>query len=240
MWQKAFSPISLAAITNNHFNTQYALPVRTGVSCSRTRVPIRAVLGFLIALISFDARGYVSVQDNAEVLEKNQYRAIFEPQFLFSKEPGANLVGRFDAPIADHSTIRGEVGIGSAIDFHTGAYLKWSPIPDVDNQPAIAGQVGVIYSRYDGEPEVSFRFNPIASKQFESKIGYFTPYGSIPLALETRKGRAIGTAQLTVGSQFEARQLKNLHFSAEIGFDIKDSYTYVGLGLLFYFDKHQE
>jgi hypothetical protein len=183
------------------------------------------------------SHGYVSVQDTAEVLPKGQYRAIFEPQFLFTKQPGANIVGRLDAPLTESANVRGIVGIGSAIDFHTGAFFKWSPVPDIGNQPALAGQVGVVYSRYDGEPEVSFRFNPIVSKRLESQYGFFTPYGSIPLALETRKGRSIGTAQLALGTQYESLHWKNVHFSAELGLDIKDSYSYLGAGVIFYFDE---
>ena len=182
---------------------------------------------------------YISVQDNAEILDKNQYRAVFEPQFIFNKQAGANIVGRFDAPLSESLQIRGEAGVGSSIDFHTGAHLKWSPVPDIDNQPAVAGQIGVVYARYGGEPEVSFRFNPIVSKQFESKHGVFTPYGSIPLALETRKGVAIGTAQLSLGTQYETPHFKNMQFSAELGLNIKDSYTYVGVGLLYYFDRER-
>jgi hypothetical protein len=200
---------------------------------------IRHLVFATVLLIQAISWGYVSVQDTAEVLEKGHYRATFEPQFLFTKQTGANIVGRLDSHISDSATVRGIVGVGSAIDFHTGAFLKYSPIPDVGNQPAIAGQVGVVYARYDGEPEVSFRFNPLISKRFETSRGFITPYGSIPLALETRKGRSIGTAQLVGGAQYETLEWKNVHFSAELGLDIKDSFTYIGVGVIFLFDEEK-
>lgn len=196
-------------------------------------------LAALFLALSGTAHAFVSVQDTGDVLKEGTYRGSVEPQFLFSKQAGANIAARLDAPVSESSTARGLVSVGSGIDFHTGAFYKWAPVPDYENQPAIAGQLGVVYARYDGEPEVSFRFNPIISKRFESEHGTFTPYGSIPLALETRKGRAIGTAQLAAGTQYQPHQWDHVRFSAELGLSIKDSYNYAGLSVIFDMDEEK-
>ena len=199
-----------------------------------------ATLGLLVALFTTQsASAFFSVMDTGDILDKGQYRAIFEPQFVFTKSTGANIGARLDSYLTDSTNVRGVICFGSSIDFYTGAFLKWSPIPDVDKQPAIAGEFGIVYARYGGEPEVSLRFSPIVSKKFETSAGYFTPYGSIPLALETRKGKAIGTAHIAGGTQYQTLNWRHVQFMGELGLDLKDSYSYITLGVLMYFDEEK-
>lgn len=194
------------------------------------------LLGLLFSHRSF---AFFSVMDTGDALEKGQIRATFEPQFVFTRSTGANLVGRVQSYIAEDMDAEALIGFGSSIDFMAGGFIKWSPIPDVDKQPAIAGKLGLVYDRYGGEPEVSIRFYPIVSKKFDTKYGFFTPYGSVPLALETRKGKATGTAHIAAGTQYQTLNWKNVQFMSEIGLDLKDSYSYLSLGLLIYFDEEK-
>ena len=43
--------------------------------------------------------------------------------------------------------------------------------------------------------------------------------------------------QLAIGSEVKFKQLKNLDFFGEVGIEVKDSYSYISLGIAAFFDE---
>src|SRR5438045_1900949 len=108
---------------------------------------MKKIIMLLFVLTGAPAGAYINVMDTGEMLAPGHFRAMIEPQYIFDKIPGAALAGRFDLPINDNLNGRVLLG-GGAIDFESGAFIKWVPIPDYKNQPAIGLDAGVTYVRY--------------------------------------------------------------------------------------------
>lgn len=190
---------------------------------------------FLVFIFNHQALAYFSTIDTGEILSQDKYRASAETQFLTSSGSGLNVNGRFDLGINEESNLRALVGLGST-DFHTGVFYKWIPIPDYENQPAIGFLAGPTFAHWDGESYIGARVHPIVSKAFDTEIGVFTPYGSIPFGLVSGNDETFVPVQLTLGSEFKAIDLQNIRFFAELGFDLNKSFSYISFAATLYFD----
>jgi hypothetical protein len=197
---------------------------------------------FAFALV-FSARAfaYYSVMDNGEILAPGKYKITGETQFI-TDDGGINIPLRFDAGLNDEMGIRGIIGFG-ATDFFAGGMFKWMPVPDLDNQPAIGANMGILYGRDRGSGELTFRFEPLISKRFEVNFGHITPYASIPLGVRTRNGDRYENdptdfvAQFAVGGQLELHDWNNLQFMTELGVDLDNAYSYLSFAAVIYFDE---
>jgi hypothetical protein len=143
----------------------------------------RSGLSFLIAalglVVSRPALAYFSTIDTGDLIAPGEYQMSLEPQVFLSEQQGINVIGRFDTGLTDASSIRGVLGVGK-VDFQLGAFYKNIPFPDTPHQPAIGGEAGVLVARVQNKNEVSLRLHPLISKRFQSEVGDFTPYASIP------------------------------------------------------------
>jgi len=193
----------------------------------------RFIFSFLLAslilvLFSTKALAYYSTIDTGELLPSDTYRAIIETQFVTDPSNGVNFVGRFDGAIDDETGYRALLGFGET-DFHFGGFVKWIPIPDLDNQPAIGVLAGVLYAN-DGSLDIlSLRLHPLISKKFELEAGVLTPYASLPFGIQSIDGKTTLPLQLAVGSEYKPKQFEKLYFGGELGFDLAKSYTYFSL-----------
>lgn len=192
-------------------------------------------------LFSGPAFAYYSVMDNGEILSPGRYKLTGEAQFVTS-DSGINIPLRFDAGLNDEMGIRALIGFGET-DFFVGGLFKWMPVPDLDKQPAIGANMGILYGRDNGSGELTFRFEPLLSKRFEVNFGHLTPYASIPLSIRTRNGDQYEddptdfVAQFAVGTQLEIPDWKNLQFMTELGFDLENAYSYLSFAGVIYFDE---
>jgi hypothetical protein len=199
-----------------------------------TALPAVATL-LLISLPS--AQAYYSTLDTGDVVQPGKYRAILEPQLIFDRYNGFNLVAHFDTGLTEESSIRAILGFGT-VDYQTGAFYKWVPFPDVGQQPAVGGRVGVLLARVNGQTETSVRFHPLVSKHFETEQGDFTPYASLPLGITFRPGETYVPVQLVFGTEWKAVNFDTLHFMAELGLGVSHSFTYLSGGIVYYFDEN--
>jgi hypothetical protein len=147
----------------------------------------------------------------------------------------------FDTGVAPDFGVRGLVGFGKT-DYYLGGMVKWTPIPDVENQPAIGFNLGVTYAKwYEDVKDTTFLFQPIVSKKFAVQEIFLTPYASVPLGIRMRSTTLRDdntelTSALVLGGQLQVAQWKNLQFLAELGLDIDNAFDHVSIGAIFYFD----
>lgn len=194
--------------------------------------------GFVLVLTSYSSPSfaYYSTIDTGEILDEGQYRTSLESQFITDPGDGINLVGRFDAPIDDETNWRVLLGFGET-DFQLGGFVRWTPIPDLENQPAISLLGGVLYAREGGDGELSLRLHPIISKKFQLELGDLTPYASLPFGLRSYKDDTDIPLQLAIGTQFKPLSFEKISFAGEVGFDLSDAYTYFSLAAIVGFDQ---
>lgn len=195
----------------------------------------------LTLLTSLSSQAYYTFQDSGDMLEPNRYALGTELQMVTSNDSGVNLVGKFDGGLTDELNYRAVLGFGE-VSFQMQGLLKWVPIPDIDNQPAIGITTGLLYAKYDTDDsstanEFSIRFIPFLSKKFDSAVGPFTPYVAAPMAIRTYDSDSDVPLSLAIGSKYESVDLKGVEFTAEIGFDIDKAFNYISLGALFPFDE---
>ena len=200
------------------------------------------MLALLVSLftIAAPARAYFALLDNAEILPEGHYKVTGDLQDL-TDSGGVNVGLRADVGFQEEYGVRGLIGAG-VTDFFMGGFFKWVPIPDVKGQPAIGINAGVVFATDDGERALTFRFEPLLAKKFETSVGQFTPYGSIPVGFRNRQGtdrKNAGnvTVQAIVGSQLQIKKWTNLQFLAEVGVDLNEAPSHVALAAVFYFDE---
>lgn len=186
------------------------------------------------------ASAYYSVLDNNEILSKGNYKITTNAQFITEGGGGANVAARFDMGLDEEFGVRGIFGVGQT-DFFAGGMVRWVPIPDIDNQPAVGFNAGVLYGKDEDVRDLTVRIEPIASKKFNVSETIFTPYVSLPLGVRFQdtdvEDDTNVTWQLVVGSQLQIPDLQKIHFIGEIGLDLTKAPTYVNIGALLYFDE---
>jgi hypothetical protein len=101
---------------------------------------------------------------------------------------------------------------------------------------------GVLFATDDGERSLTFRVEPLISKKFESTVGQWTPYGSLPIGFRNRQGagrdnRADVTLQAILGTQLQIKKWTNLQFMGEVGVDLNEALSHIALAAVFYFDE---
>lgn len=195
---------------------------------------IRNLLLVLLCSFAFPASAFFSVMDTGELVKKGEYRVLGEGQVLFDAPEGFNLNGRFATGFNDESEIQFEGGVGT-VDYYLGAFFKWFPFPDTDDQPAIGGRAGVTFADFNDNSTYGFNVTPMISKRIESGIGDFTPYGGIEMGLQTFVDDTFFSLQAVLGiewspNEWDFREIKDFNFLIEYGIEIDDSFNYLSFG----------
>lgn len=194
------------------------------------------LLAILVSMLGSPASAYFSTIDNGEMVAPGQYQIGLEPQLIFNKYEGFNVVTRVDTGINESSSVRGILGFGK-VDFQLGGMYKYVPFPDVDKQPAVGGDIGAILARVNGETEFSLRFHPLISKRFETEIGDLIPYSSLPLGLTFRPNKTVVPVQVAVGTELRPLNMSNFSFFAELGLNINEAFSYISAAVAWRFDE---
>jgi hypothetical protein len=198
------------------------------------------ILTSALALASFfaaPAHAYNSVLQTGDLVEPGAFQAALAPQFTLSRYDGVSVDALLDVGIDNASSARGLIGVGDGIDFEVGGLYKYIPFPDTDRQPAIGGELGVVFARTRGKSELDFRFNPLLSKKFETEVGDVTPYASIPLTISFRDGQTLVPIQLSFGSELRLLSTPQLSFLAEAGLNLHDAFGYISGAIAWRFDE---
>lgn len=199
---------------------------------------ISSLLTFSLLAFSSSASAFMTTQESNEITPAGKYKLGFEPQIKTSNGSGANFTTFVDAPINDEFSTRVHLGAGDR-DYYVGGSLKWVPIPDYENQPAIGGKISVIASREVADGYFTFTAAPIISKKFSTDIGNFIPYASTPISSTSGASDTVTNLQLAIGSEFSHSKADNMTFGAELGFDLKDTFSYVSAYVTIYLDEKE-
>lgn len=195
---------------------------------------------FILCFCSSPGWAYYDVLDNGEVMTKGNYKLTATTQLL-TESGGLNIGGIFDMGFEEDFGIRVLAGFGRT-DYFVGGMLKWMPIPDIDNQPAIGFNLGLAYARWNSASDLTFRGEPLVSKKFPIETATITPYVSLPIGVRMRNSTAQDDAtkiawQFAAGSQLQIEKWKNLQFMAEVGLDLNQAQSYISAAAIWYFDQ---
>lgn len=198
-----------------------------------------AIVGFAI-MASTPAWAYYGVLDTGEVLAPGHYKVTGDFQAL-TDVGGINTALRFDMGFQDEYGLRVIGGVGKT-DVFFGGLFKWMPFPDVEGQPAIGFNLGLLYAKDGYERDMTVRFEPLISKKFDLHSLVWTPYASLPIGLRMRDrtdaaNGTYGAWQLVAGTQLQIEKWKNLQFIAEVGANLDNALSHVSVGAIFYFDQ---
>lgn len=189
-----------------------------------------------LLLASLPSGAFMTVQESNEITPAGKYKIGMEPQVRLSDGTGINFTGFFDRGINDEGSFRAWVGTGDT-DLTAGGSLKWVPFPDYGSQPAVGLKVGGSYWREHDENFFTVRLDPIVSKKFESDIGLFIPYVAIPVMFHSGQDKDQTGIQVAAGTEFLHTEADNMTFGAEVGFDAKDSFSYISGYVTIYLDE---
>jgi len=190
-----------------------------------------------LLLTSQFAHAYGSVIQTGDLVDPGSFQAALAPQLMLSRYDGVNLDALLDVGIDNASSARGLIGVGDGVDFEVGGLYKYIPFPDTERQPAIGGEVGVVFARTDGKSEVDLRFNPLVSKKLETEIGDVSPYASLPITIAFRDGSTLVPIQLAAGSELRLLSTPQLSFFAEAGLNLHDAFGYISAAVAWRFDE---
>lgn len=210
---------------------------------SRSTFTAAALMATMI--LSSPAFAFYTFQDSGDLLAPGRYATATEVQFLTSRDSGANFVGKIDGGLNDEFNFRATIGTGNT-DFQIQGLLKWVPIPDYENQPAIGVTTGFLWARYESrasrdetENEFSVRVIPFLSKKFETEnMGAITPYVALPFAIRDYGSESDVPFNLALGTKYAHPDVQGVAFTAELGFDIDESFDYVSIGAIFSMDEN--
>lgn len=184
-------------------------------------IPFALSLFFLKPVFAF-----MTVQESNEITPTGQFKLGFEPQARLSDGSGFNFAGFFDLPVNEEMSARAHLGSGDT-DFFAGGSFKWVPVPDYANQPSIGGKFGLIHWRESDHTFFTFRVEPLISKKFQTETGTFIPYAALPLMFNSGHEMNKTSFQLAGGSEFWHPDADNMTFGAELGLNLKDSFSYI-------------
>jgi len=209
--------------------------------------PLNRIFLAALACVSFTlaspAHAYLDVLDTGEITKPGTFKLTGDLQLL-TDIGGANVGGIFDMGFQDEFGVRTLFGTGRT-NFYVGGLFKWMPIPDIEGQPAIGFNAGLIYGSMDHNRDLTFRFEPLLSKKFTTDSVLFTPYISLPVGLRSRDSRDLGnsndlTWQLVTGTQMQVEKWKRLQFVGEIGLDLGQAPSYISVAAVFYYDHENK
>lgn len=181
-------------------------------------------------ILSPAAKAYFSVIDSGELVPKDQYRFILEPQFGHF-----NITAHFDAGITEEAQSRVSIGAGED-GTHFDFFYKTIPIPDIDSQPAIGYKIGTSFAIDRGETIFSLRFIPLISKTMQIKKYTLTPYFSLPLSVSMFKGASTTPIHAVLGTEMTLPKTTDMQVGMELGSSLKDSFSYISGYITFYFE----
>ena len=186
-----------------------------------------------VLFFSLGSQAYNTTMSNGQIVQPGAFDVVTQGQYLTqTQNSGLNLNTKLETGLTEDSNLIAEFGAGH-IDFHGGAYWKWVPFPDFENQPAIGFIAGGYYGKIDSENEFALKISPLISKTFHLNAGQITPYMSTPIGLRFIDSSVDTPVQLQIGTEISVEGLKDISFLTEVGINLIDSPTYFSFGVGF-------
>lgn len=187
----------------------------------------------LIIISNCKSWSYLTNADSGDIVPEGQYRLSVEPQFNYF-----GVGAHFDAGTAEDAQIRVSAGAGQD-GFHFDFYYKRIPIPDYDKQPAIGYKFGASFAKMNGASVITPIFFPIMSKSFIIDNNRWSPYLSLPIGVSVSQSKATTPTHFVMGCEVTPSTLDNIQFGGEMGFNVKDSFSYVSAYISFLFEPSE-
>lgn len=189
----------------------------------------------LTALIGVQAQAYVEFAESGDVTPRGTFKVGLGPQIRMSDGSGVNVSAHFESGLRDDLSWRLTAG-GGETKFYGGGSVKWIPIPDYENQPAIGARTDLTFGSVQDVTTTVFRLAPLISKGFQTDLVFFTPYAAIPIGLASGGGASNVFAQLAIGSDIKVDSWENLLFNVELGSNLSKSFSYLSLNMFYFID----
>jgi len=196
----------------------------------------KLLLASLITLLSVHAQAYMNLLTTGELTPTNHWATMGYLEGVFNKYDGVNINARGSYGISDELQVDAELGTGK-FNAVMGAFAKWVPIPDVDNQPAIGLRAGIGFVDADKTNETSVNATPFISKGFQTEQGRFTPYGGVMLAVNSNDADTFFASRLILGTEWKSplEDWKDVRVLAELGFELSKSFSSLAVGMSYTF-----
>lgn len=191
------------------------------------------VLAFIVLAME-PTYGYLEIGESNEMPAPGAFKMGGIFQGRLSDGGGSNLTFFGDGALHEEMSWRGFLG-GGKTDFYAGGSVKWVPIPDYRNQPAVGGKAEVTFGRA-GDSLTVLRLVPMASKKLDYQGNHWVPYGGVPVGISASGGKSDFFANLAGGTEVRFESLRDLEFNAELGIGLTKSFSYIGIGVTYLLD----
>ena len=182
---------------------------------------------FCLSTFAFlEAHAFMTVQESNDLTPAGQFKLGLSPELRTNAGNTSHFSSFIDTQINEGLSARAVLGVGTPA-LNLGGSLKWVPVPDYENQPAVGAKIGAYFWREGNEPYTTLRLEPIVSKKFQSAVGSFTPYAALPVMLNSGKDVPSNSMQFAFGSEYINPEADNMTFGLETGIDAKDSFSYI-------------
>lgn len=196
----------------------------------------------LIAMLSlslsslFTRTAQATVFDLPGFIEAGKFTVGFEPEVTISNGTGAALNFKPRFGMSDFLNIEGMVGTGAgARKFRAGVTADFDWFPDIDKQPGIATPFFIEYYRVDQDGVLTMGAKPMIYKTFQGEHAAYTPFLAFPIGWNYRNSDTQGMMQISMGSMFRLPGVDHWRYTAEAGFNINHSYSYLSGGVTYFF-----
>ncbi len=183
------------------------------------------------------APAQAGIFDLPAFVEPGQWAVGLEPEVVLSKPTGAAFNLKPKMGINNLINLQGVIGTGSGSrQFRVGLITDLEWFPDVDNQPGIATPVQTIYYRLDNDlDQFTYGISPTIYKTFKgAQDGSYTPFISIPVGWNISQGRHLNFLQAVLGCLFQFPGNEHFRVSAEAGFNVEKSFSYISGGVTYF------
>jgi hypothetical protein len=210
------------------------------------RLSHHLVLSLLVTLL-FAAQAVAGIFNTVHFVDPGKVAIGVEPELTLSDGAGMGFNGKVTEGVNDLLNVAEIIGTGGGPrQFRIGVDADWDFFPDIDRQPGIGLLTRALYYRIPdsligvGDGDTTGRLEitaaPYIHKAFVSGSGdskeTIDPFFAIPIGLEFTSGQYHGTSQIVIGSMFQTND--KFAFSAEVGFELNHTETYISGGITFY------
>lgn len=178
---------------------------------------------------------FAGVFDLPSFLEPQKWSAGIEPEVVISDGAGAGINIKPRYGINDFLNAEGFFGFGSgARGFRVGAIADFEWFPNTDAQPGVATPFSMTYSVVRDNGDFSFGPMPMIYKSIKTNGISVIPFAALPAGWRFYDGQIRWFTQVALGAMFKIPSSPQLRFSAEAGFNVGESYSYLSGGVTYY------
>jgi hypothetical protein len=197
--------------------------------------PAGLLSGLFFFFFTSHSFAFLGVNETAELIPAGQYRVGYIPQNYLGNGGGLENGMFLDIPIDQDINSRVELGFG-VTDFWASGSIKWIPIPDYQNQPAMGLRGKIILAREMTDSFFNTQITPMLSKKYKTDRGTFIPYTGLPITLIYENStKNTNTTQFCFGSEWVVSP--KFQMGAEIDLSISGDTNMLSLYFNFQFDE---